>query len=527
MDSDRYCLYELKVIASLVVRPLLFILFSKEINEPLVEIKMESIHKLDMRKMSFLADIIIAAMLRAYLQEKPKRLPFSNFSGMVARIPKGYTEFNNLINNFRIKPKMGAGIDLEGISRESLSKLIKATKKADVWQRNKAMVQIVASELVGDIGGKQFTFQNLKFREEGIKIFRDMPVKLSVLATIAGYLKKNNICVNASPFKKQIMERFLSYVLNNKKFAPISYKLGISFSGEDTENIGTKHSYDCVILFSGGFDSTAALLAALDRGLNPLLLWVGFGQKNEDKEYKSIKSIAERIGYPVSIIRVGLGKFIDKGWKDWDYIIPARNFMFAAFAASFLSRSTKQECTIFLSAHEEEIKHSNTDKSNYFFNKCTQLFSEYYNKTIVLSTPFGKYSKAEIAAHWRNNWKVKYGILPYDTVTCYFGNNCGRCKACLKRTIALLAAGWNADPDLKLNPMADKDGFLANDMLLRMSTFSRKRKMELLTAIRKSWDVVPWQVRKSYEKAGKKLVNSSVSYEDKLKKFTMGVENAR
>lgn len=307
----------------------------------------------------------------------------------------------------------------------------------------------------------------------------------------------------------------------------MNYKLKINFSGTKSENGQFKHNYDRVILFSGGFDSTAALLITLDKGIKPLLLWIGLGQKNEDTEYKVIKNISRRIKYPVSIIKIDLKKYIDKGWKEWDYIIPARNFIFAALAASLLRKSLKPNTVICISAHKEEVKHSNTDKSMHFFNTCTSLFSDYYKKKMVVGTPFRKYSKTEIAAHWKNHWIKKYGILPYDTITCYYGNYCGKCKACLKRTISLLAAGWDPDPNIQVHPMSDPNDFLITDILLKLNRFSKNRKMETLIAIRKAWDVVPGSVKKKYESFDKKLIEESLRYENNLKKFKINLQNVK
>jgi 7-cyano-7-deazaguanine synthase in queuosine biosynthesis len=274
----------------------------------------------------------------------------------------------------------------------------------------------------------------------------------------------------------------------------MKYNLDIKFTEFKPIHKRYSHSYDCVILFSGGFDSTAAFLKALDEGLNPLLLWVGFGQKNEEIEYQKVKNISKKIKYPVSIVKINLGGYIEEGWKDWDYIIPARNFMFVCLAASFLSSSKKKKVKIYLSAHEEEIKKENTDKSREFFKGCNYLFSKFYNKGFKVGTPFEKYSKSEISAYWKNKWMNKYNISPYETTTCYYGNTCGRCKACLKRSISLLVGGFELDPDIKENPFEDKDGFISKDFFKRFNKFPLKRKIELIIALDKSLASLPQEV---------------------------------
>ncbi len=525
--SKSYNFYELEIINSLVVRTLLNILFNIKIKDKLLEIRIKDIPKLEMRKISFFSDLIIAAMLKIYLQGKKNRVPFSDLKSMLAKSDKAYTEFNDINYKNLIFGECKKGININEVNSETLKRILNLVNLNKVEERNKRIGNLINEELIGNVSGTRFTLKNLNLRKESIDISIDLFVRLSILTMLAGYLKKNKIYLNSEQYKQQMLERFLSYILNNKKFAPIDYKLKLNFSGIKSEKRQFKHNYDCVILFSGGFDSTATFLTALDKGLKPLLLWVGFGQKNEGAEYKVIKSISRRIRYPVSIIKIDLKKYIDKGWKEWDYIIPARNFIFAALAASFLSRSLKPNTIVYISAHKEEIKHSNTDKSMHFFNTCTSLFSDYYKKKIVIGTSFRKYSKTEIAAHWKNHWIEKYGILPYDTITCYYGNYCGKCKACLKRTISFLAAGWAPDPNIQVHPMSDPNDFLITDILLRLNRFSKNRKMETLIAIRKAWEVVPESVKKKYESFDKRLIKESLRYENTLKKFKINLQNAK
>jgi len=513
--------YEFKLIGYLVVKPLLNILFKKNVDEQYPEIAMKEIPKLHLKKVSFFADIVIASMLKIYLMKNNGKKPYDNLKTMLEMSPENCTEFCDVkYKIFLDSVSLRKGIDVESLTQNELNQLCELVKLKDVNERNKLIAELM---IVGNVGEKPIFWEDIKFRNEDIDILKDLFVRLSILTTIAGYLKENKISVAGQFYQKQELQEFLSYVLNNKMFAPIEYNLNIDFSNKEERGSLTQHDYDCVVLFSGGLDSTAAFLIALECGMKPLLLWIGFGQKNEEQEYAAIKKVSKKIGYPVSTIRVDLKAYIEEGWTEWDYIIPARNFMFVAFAASFLSYSTKNKARILLSAHEEEIKHSNTDKSEHFFEMCTKVFTQYYNKKIIVGTPFRHSSKTQIAAYWKRVLVKKFKLTPYDTVTCYYGNNCGKCKSCLKRTMALLAAGWNIDPDLKLNPMKDDQKFLEKDILPRLSTFDKKRQLETLLAIRNSWNDVPMEVRAVYNKVSKK--EELDNYDSSLKKVEVKIED--
>jgi hypothetical protein len=195
-----------------------------------------------------------------------------------------------------------------------------------------------------------------------------------------------------------------------------------------------------------------------------------------------VRIVAETLKQPLGIVSVNIGEWIENGWKEWDYIIPARNFFFGCIAADILSRSTRESCKIVMAAHEEEIKDENTDKSKRFFETCTTLFTQHHSKEITIMTPFESITKTQLLAVWLRSWNSKYSVSPYITTTCYYGNNCGRCKSCYKRAIALVSAGWNEDPDMKEDIFADAQDWIYSDFLQRFETFPLKRRLEYLIA---------------------------------------------
>jgi 7-cyano-7-deazaguanine synthase in queuosine biosynthesis len=384
---------------------------------------------------------------------------------------------------------------------------------------------------IGKVGLEEIKVSIIQIEDP---LFKRLPldflIKISVLSTIAGYLKINEIFINAKKIKDaSSLENFLSFLLNDRDFAPIKYKIKLLYYDvkPKAKELNFRHNYNTVILFSGGFDSSCALLYALDKEWKPLLLWIGFGQKNEAIEEKVVRKIAKKFNQKLLIIKVDLKKYIEKGWQDWSYIIPARNFMFATFAAAILSYSKYYKNRIIIGVTEEEINNPNpgTDKSPYFFRYSSKLFCKFYKKDIRLITPFKFISKTELVAHWKNVWIEKYKINPHDTISCYYGVNCGICNACFKRSIAFLAGGVGLDSDQKKNPFRADERYINKYIKRCFRSFSKKKKfvrkraIETLLAYNKMLNYLPKESKRIILNLPSRTKKELDKKERKLSKF--------
>lgn len=331
--------------------------------------------------------------------------------------------------------------------------------------------------------------------------------KVAILILLAGYKKCDYVFVD-DKFNENIdlkkLSRYLSYVLNHKELAPRKFNLKIKDNGNSATEIRVpkKNKYDGILSFSGGIDSTAGLLNSLDKGQHIQPLWISFGQRNDKAEFDVVKRVLAKLKINPLVVKMDIKEHILRGWKDWDYIIPGRNFLFVCFANAILKNSVKNKNFIYLCAHKDEMKHRrNTDKSKYFFTKASDFLSLDSGKRIVATTPFANISKTEILSYWRKHWVKKYKINPYDTTTCYYGRGCGKCEVCLKRTISLLASGFDADPFIKIHPMKDPSGFIINKWIpqIKSGKFTRIKKLDFLIAVEKCLDIVPREVRSFYD----------------------------
>lgn len=322
-------------------------------------------------------------------------------------------------------------------------------------------------------------------------------VKNALLITLAGYLEKDNIIVSGEKYyQPEKLSRFFSYVLNDKRAAPRKFKVKIRFIKDLFESPPViKNNFDYIIAFSGGIDSTAGILYALDRGYVVKPIWLGFGQKNESHELKVIKKICTQLNLDPLIIKIDLKKYVDEGWSRWKMgIIPARNYLFAAIASSIAARSTKKKVIIYICAHKEEIYPESTDKSHRFFDTSTAIFREAYQKNINVTTPFYGFTKPEIISYWVHHWKKKYKFSPHDTSSCYFGNNCGVCKACINRAIAFSCAGIDTE-NFRVNPFLDTNKTIQTDYLRRFDSLILERKLDFLYALNKNKKLLPKSIK--------------------------------
>jgi 7-cyano-7-deazaguanine synthase len=192
------------------------------------------------------------------------------------------------------------------------------------------------------------------------------------------------------------------------------------------------------VLFSGGVDSTAAMLAAIEFGCRPVLVHVDYGQRNRAAEHDAVLAIAKAVGLGIHTIHMGSIACDVWGLEQRDTnplfsrdvalpedsvpIIPGRNLLFIALGAAFCqSRGISR---LYTGLHHTTS--SVRDSSAQFHNACAKACGAY---NVDLMSPFLAWRKEEIVRHVK-----KSGL--YDlTWSCYEGGEepCGRCAACRAR----------------------------------------------------------------------------------------------
>ena len=198
-----------------------------------------------------------------------------------------------------------------------------------------------------------------------------------------------------------------------------------------------KNSFDCLLLASGGMDSTVLAYKLAKENKNVVILFIDYGQHCRDKEYQTLLQVlpAEHINN-VRVIKIGdvykesHSRMIIEAnlWEDnvvaEDMYLPYRNILFISLASAYAqSIGIKDVYTAFINSnHAKEI-----DCSMEFFTKLESLLYEY--GSIRINMPFREMTKLGI--------ELKVPIE--KTYSCQVNANvpCGACPNCVDRIIAL------------------------------------------------------------------------------------------
>ena len=224
-----------------------------------------------------------------------------------------------------------------------------------------------------------------------------------------------------------------------------------------------RSNHDVAICFGGGIDSYCATVHAIKQGLNPILVYVDYGQPYAEQEKNVLLEVVCSSSGREAFQR-DLGKdltcvisehvLVDKKDKDWawqDYIIPARNLVLAAVGSNYAD-----EVWIVATARKNsEI--GTPDKTPKFFKETSAVFSSYYGRSIKVTTPYASCSKADVVADYLAKGGSVQALL--NTFSCYTPPNnkvvpthCGTCYACYKRWRLFTVLSIEADSHFVFPP---------------------------------------------------------------------------
>lgn len=194
-----------------------------------------------------------------------------------------------------------------------------------------------------------------------------------------------------------------------------------------------------VLMFSGGLDSYLALLSLLDNGIDPKLVYVEHGSRNNDGQLSQAKKLAEKHGKELIIDRsLSLGHL-----EEASAFIPNRNGFLAYIGALYGDN-------IWFAIMDGEQTY--TDCRQDTFMAISLSLSLLSGKPVVVDSPFWDLTKAEVIS------SLKTGHHPdlLDTYSCHRGGDthCGECTACFRRFVAFQLNGiedkWIVHPAFTL-----------------------------------------------------------------------------
>ncbi|WP_136603378.1 7-cyano-7-deazaguanine synthase QueC [Salinigranum halophilum] len=214
------------------------------------------------------------------------------------------------------------------------------------------------------------------------------------------------------------------------------------------------HDETAVVLVSGGMDSATAVYEAIARGYAPLFLHTSYGQRTEDREYESARTLADVVDAAdflhvetEHLARIGASSLtdddidVDDADMESEEIptsyVPFRNANLLAMATSYAE--AQGASAVFIGAHSEDFAG---------YPDCRPAFFEAFQTVvdvgtkpetnITLEAPFVEWSKTDIAARG-----LELGV-PYEhTWSCYRSEApaCGTCDSCAFRLQAFQRVG--------------------------------------------------------------------------------------
>lgn len=203
-----------------------------------------------------------------------------------------------------------------------------------------------------------------------------------------------------------------------------------------------------------GIDSYIALMFALKSNTNPVeVIHLNYGQPYFEQEANFFKDLVNASvdkdcspslkkdlitfnGFNKNdicfrsvhrrIIPEYLGRDLDFSWKD--YIVPARNLFLAAVCSQFAS-----EIWIVATRRKDETV-GTPDKTSNFYVRTSQVFTNFYRRSVLVKSPFLERSKADVVKEFLDIGGSEESLT--RTFSCYSpvgDEHCGTCYACFKR----------------------------------------------------------------------------------------------
>lgn len=218
---------------------------------------------------------------------------------------------------------------------------------------------------------------------------------------------------------------------------------------------------DCVVIFSGGLDSTTLVYDAIDRGFTPHLVSFNYGQKHA-KELVFAAATARKLGLRHDVvdltgitdlisnsaltsgIDVPEGHYAEDNMKKT--VVPNRNMIMISIAAGIAVNNSYRALMTGVHAGDHFVYPdcrpefvAITNAAIMSGNKGFGPFDEYGRLVSdpddsFLIAPYMEKTKAEIAQR-----ALELNVPLEDTWSCYKGGDihCGKCGTCVERLEAI------------------------------------------------------------------------------------------
>ena len=179
--------------------------------------------------------------------------------------------------------------------------------------------------------------------------------------------------------------------------------------------ISDKH---CVVLMSGGIDSSATLAACQGPGTSLSGMFVDYGQPAAQSEWEAAQRIASHYQIEIDKVDLGISLVSDRG----EFF--GRNALFILTVAGIIPQ---RPLVVALGIHALTDYY---DTTPLFVRHMQRLLNGYSGGVVTVSAPFLAHSKAEIIGFAREN-----SVPLHLTYSCEWQNApaCGECPSCRDR----------------------------------------------------------------------------------------------
>ncbi len=314
----------------------------------------------------------------------------------------------------------------------------------------------------------------VKIRES--KEYREVFVSSDLIDVIydlikGTYLGKKEIEVlNPTDADKDKLGDFLTYILKYPKDVETPKVIVSSEKVNKNNKFCLDYENRNLVCFSGGVDSTGALLKLIDEGREPVAIWCNYGQPYKEPERIAVEKICDKLNVTLIETVLDLSDLISIGGERFGHVFPARNLMIAAIGLCF-----KPKELVLAGLCDELVV---PDKSLRMYDEFGKLFG------VELYSPFVEMTKTNVLVEWRKHWD-KY-LDANETVSCYSDNgNCQDCSSCAKREVALVASRYN---DYYPEVFTNQTKLIEGHWFDRVDIFQYERRTDMLIALEKYLD---------------------------------------
>lgn len=184
----------------------------------------------------------------------------------------------------------------------------------------------------------------------------------------------------------------------------------------------------CILLLSGGLDSSALYYWAIEQQYQVLPILVNYGQPSYDGEKKAFSYLVNKMGcnnsHIVNIADIVNLLSLDKA--KFENYFPSRNILLLIIASIVAYNNSINKILIGLIKDSSE---NLPDCSEFFINYVEKVLNIEHTKLRIM-TPFISRSKKEIITE-----AINLGLNPKQTFCCniYSNRHCWHCSSCIER----------------------------------------------------------------------------------------------